>query len=49
METDERKVVPGHFSLVFGKWSNDGMAGCEDNVTDGKIWIFQSRNTEVKK
>lgn len=48
METDVRKVVPGHFSLVFGKWNNDGMAGSEDNVKAGQIYycfgngVFQS-------
>ena len=30
MESIARKVVPGHFSLVFTKWNIDGMAGRED-------------------
>lgn len=48
METDARKVVPGHFSLEFSTWNIDGMAGSEHNVKGGQIYycfgngVFQS-------
>lgn len=49
MEPIVRKVFPGHFSLVFGKWNIDGMAGSKNKVKGGQIYycfgngIFQLR------
>ena len=42
METIVRKVVPGHFSLVFSKWNIDGMAGSEKMPRVEKIRVFLS-------
>ena len=53
METIVRKVVPGHFSLVFSKWNIDGMAGTENNVREEQIYrcfamgFSNQGNTEV--
>lgn len=48
MEPIVRKVIPGHFSLVFSKWNIDGMAG-RNKVKGGQIYycfgngVFQLR------